>query len=339
MVYYSTGNPGLWSPAYRCPDKTHEECNAGDFDNKWSMTIFARKVDTGEAVFAYQMTPFDQWDYDGINENMLTDMDVGGKKLKALTHFDRNGFAYVLDRTDGTLIAATKYVTVDWAEKIDMKTGRPVKVREHSPLERGRNVEACPSAMGGKDQQPASVDPKEPNIFYMPTNNWCMELEPQERTHTNQGTVYVFANVYMYPEKPGTTGKVKKYDVLSGKTVWEIPDPYPNWGGTMNTDGGLMFYGSLGGDFRAVDRKSGKILWSRKLAFGHHRQPDHLQARWQAVRWCLFSGIGGWIGLPVTAGLDLSDKFGAIGATAMTKAAGLNHIPQGGTLHTFRLFE
>ena len=95
-----------------------------------------------------------------------------------------------------------------------MKTGRPVKVREHSPLERGRNVEACPSAMGGKDQQPGSVDPKEPNMFYVPTNNWCMELEPQERTHTNQGTVYVFANVYMYPEKPGTTGKVKKYDVL-----------------------------------------------------------------------------------------------------------------------------
>ena len=80
--------------------------------------------------------------------------------------------------------------------------------------------------MGGKDQQPGSVDPKEPNVFYMPTNNWCMELEPQERTHTNQGTVYVFANVYMYPEKQGTTGKIKKYDVLSGKTLWEIPDPY-----------------------------------------------------------------------------------------------------------------
>ena len=214
------------------------------------------------------MTPFDQWDYDGINENMLVDMDVDGKKRKALIHFDRNGFAYVLDRTDGTLLRANKYVTTDWAEKVDMKTGRPVKVREHSPLERGRNVEACPSAMGGKDQQPGSVDPKEPNIFYMPTNNWCMELEPQERTHTNQGTVYVFANVYMYPEKPGTTGKIKKFDVLTGKTEWEIPDPYPNWGGTMVTDGGLMFYGSLGGDFRAVDRTTGKVLWSRKLGSG-----------------------------------------------------------------------
>ena len=159
LVYYSTGNPGLWSPQYRCPDKTHEECNTGEFDNKWSMTIFARKVDTGEAVWAYQMTPFDQWDYDGVNENILTDMDIDGKKVKALTHFDRNGFAYVLDRTNGTLLRANKYVTTDWAEKVDLKTGRPIKVREHSPLEVGRNVATCPSAMGGKDQQPCAVDP------------------------------------------------------------------------------------------------------------------------------------------------------------------------------------
>ncbi len=123
------------------------------------------------------------------------------------------------------------------------------------------NAQACPSAMGGKDQQPCAVDPNEPAMFYCPTNNWCMEDEPQERSHTQQGTVYVFANVYMYPEKPGVTGKFKKFNVLTGKTEWEIPDPYPNWGGTLVTDGGLAFYGSLGGDFRAVDRATGKVLW------------------------------------------------------------------------------
>src|SRR3990172_7591232 len=338
LVYYSTGNPGLWSPQYRCPGKTHEECNTGEFDNKWSMTIFARKVGNGEAVFAYQMTPFDQWDYDGVNENILTEIEVDGKKRKVLTHFDRNGFAYVLYRTDGPLLRANKFVTTDWAEKVDLKTGRPIKVREHSPLETGRSAAACPSAMGGKDQQPGAVDPKEPNIFYMPTNNWCMELEPQERTHTNQGTVYVFANVYMFPEKQGTTGKIKKYDVLTGKTIWEIPDPYPNWGGTMVTDGGLMFYGSLGGDFRAVDRSSGKILWSRKLGSGIIGNPITYKAGGKQYVG-VFSGIGGWIGLPVTAGLDLNDKFGAIGATAMTKAASLDKIPQGGELNIFRVYE
>jgi glucose dehydrogenase len=148
--------------------------------------------------------------------------------------------------------------------------------------------------------------------------------------------VYVFANVYMYPEKPGVTGKFKKFNVLTGKTEWEIPDPFPNWSGALVTAGGLAFYGSLNGDFRAVDRSTGKVLWSRKLGSGIIGNP---------IQWSVggkeyisvYAGIGGWIGLPVTAGLDLNDKFGAIGATAMTKAAGLNHIPQGGELYTFRI--
>ena len=337
LIYYATGNPGLWAPQFRCAEPlTQENCNSGKFDNKWSMSIFARNVDTGEAAWVYQMTPFDQWDYDGINEVVLVDLNVDGKMHKSLVHFDRNGFAYVLDRTDGTLLRANKYVTVNWAEKIDMKTGRPVKVAEHSPLKVGVNTQACPSAMGGKDQQPVAVDPTDAANFYVPTNNWCMELEPQQRSHTQQGTVYVFANVYMYPEKPGVTGKFKKFNVVTGKTEWEVPDQYPNWGGALVTAGGLAFYGSLGGDFRAVDRATGRVLWSRKLGSGIIGNPISYSVKGKQYV-SVWSGIGGWIGLPVTAGLDLNDKFGAIGATAMTKAAGLNHIPQGGTLYTFRV--
>jgi PQQ-dependent dehydrogenase (methanol/ethanol family) len=337
MVYYGTGNPGLWSPSFRCAEPiTQENCNSGKFDNKWSMSIFARNVDTGEAEWVYQMTPFDQWDYDGVNEVVLVDMNVDGKMRKTLVHFDRNGFAYVLDRTDGTLLRANKYVTTNWAEKVDMKTGRPVKVAEHSPLKVGVNTQACPSAMGGKDQQPVAVDPTDPTNFYVPTNNWCMEDEPQARSHTQQGTVYVFANVYMYPEKPGVTGKFKKFNVVTGKTEWEIPDSFPNWGGALVTAGGLAFYGSLGGDFRAVDKATGKVLWSRKLGSGIIGNPITYSVKGKQYV-SVWSGIGGWIGLPVTAGLDLSDKFGAIGATAMAKAANLNSIPQGGTLYTFRV--
>ncbi len=337
MVYYGTGNPGLWSPQFRCAEPlTQENCNSGKFDNKWSMSIFARNVDTGEASWIYQMTPFDQWDYDGINEVVLVDMNVDGKMRKTLVHFDRNGFAYVLDRTDGTLLRAHKYVTTNWAEKVDMKTGRPVKVAEHSPLKAGVNTQACPSAMGGKDQQPVAVDPGDPTNFYVPTNNWCMELEPQQRSHTQQGTVYVFANVYMYPEKPGVTGKFKKFNVVTGKTEWEVPDSFPNWGGALVTAGGLAFYGSLGGDFRAVDRATGKVLWSRKLGSGIIGNPIAWAAGGKEYI-SVWSGIGGWIGLPVTANLDLNDKFGAIGATAMTKAANLASVPQGGTLYTFRV--
>jgi glucose dehydrogenase len=163
-----------------------------------------------------------------------------------------------------------------------------------------------------------------------------MEDEPQQRSHTQQGTVYVFANVYMYPEKPGVTGKFKKFNVVTGKTEWEIPDQYPNWGGALVTAGGLAFYGSLGGDFRAVDRATGKVLWSRKLGSGIIGNPITYSVKGKQYV-SVWSGIGGWIGLPVTAGLDLSDKFGAIGATAMTKAANLSTIPQGGTLYTFRV--
>jgi PQQ-dependent dehydrogenase (methanol/ethanol family) len=285
-------------------------------------------------VWAYQMTPFDQWDYDGINENMLEDLTVDGKPHKVLIHFDRNGFAYVLDRADGTLLRANKYVTTNWAEKVDLKTGRPVRVFEHSPLKPHGNTQACPSAMGGKDQQPCAIDPSEPGMAYCPTNNWCMEDEPQERSHTQQGIVYVFANVYMYPEKPGITGKFKKFNVLTGETVWEIPDPYPNWGGALVTDGGVAFYGSLNGDFRAVDRSSGKVLWQRRLGSGIIGNPITYGVNGKQYV-SVWSGIGGWIGLPVTAGLDLNDKFGAIGATAMTKAANLSMIPMGGTLYTF----
>jgi lanthanide-dependent methanol dehydrogenase len=338
LVYYGSGNPGLWSPAYRCGANppTQEACNDGKWDNKYSMSIFARNVDTGKVAWVYQMTPFDQWDYDGVNEPILVDMKINGRERKTLVHFDRNGFVYVLDRTNGTLLEAHKYVTVNWAEKVDMKTDRPVKVYEHSPLLVNQMAQACPSAMGGKDQQPASVDPSDPQVFFVPTNNWCMQDTPQTRTSLQQGVVYVFANVYMYEEQPGVSGRVKAFNVVTGKTVWDIPDKYPNWGGTLNTAGGVVFYGSTGGDFRAVDSKTGKILWSRKLGSGIIGNPiSYSIGGHQYVS--ILAGIGGWIGLPVTAGLDLNDKYGAIGATAMAKATKLNEVPQGGELYTFRL--
>ena len=285
LVYYGTGNPGLWSPQYRCAEPiTQENCNSGKFDNKWSMSIFARNIDTGEAEWVYQMTPFDQWDYDGINEVVLVDMNVDGKMHKCLVHFDRNGFAYVLDRTDGTLLRANKYVTANWAEKVDMKTGRPVKVPEHSPLKVGGNTQACPSAMGGKDQQPVAVDPNDPENFYVPTNNWCMEDEPQARSHTQQGTVYVFANVYMYPEKPGVTGKFKKFNVRDRQDRVGNSRSVPELGrraGDRRRAGLLRQPRRRLPRGRPLDRQDSVVAQAR---LRNHRQPDHLFREGQAVR-------------------------------------------------------
>ena len=152
-VYYGTGNPSTWNPAQR------------PGDNKWSMTIFARDVDTGMAKWVYQMTPFDEWDFDGVNEMILADIDVKGKPTKALVHFDRNGFGYTLDRVTGALLVAEKYdPKVNWATHVDMKTGRPQVVAKYSTAKNGPDVNTkgiCPAALGTKDQQPAVVRPED----------------------------------------------------------------------------------------------------------------------------------------------------------------------------------
>ncbi|HET6718956.1 MAG TPA: PQQ-dependent dehydrogenase, methanol/ethanol family, partial [Rhodocyclaceae bacterium] len=166
LVYYGTGNPSTWNPAQR------------PGDNKWSMSIWARDLDTGKVKWVYQMTPHDEWDFDGINEMILADIDVKGKKTKALVHFDRNGFGYTLDRTTGALLVAEKFdPAVNWATHVDMKSGRPQVVAKYSTQHNGPDVNTkgvCPAALGSKDQQPAAFNPKT-GLFYVPTNHVCMD--------------------------------------------------------------------------------------------------------------------------------------------------------------------
>jgi len=166
LMYYGTGNPSTWNPSQR------------PGDNKWSMTIFARDVDTGKAKWGYQMTPWDAWDYDGVNEMILADLTIGGKPVKALVHFDRNGFGYTLDRTNGTLLVAEKFdPDVNWATHVDKQTGRPVEVAAMR-TQAGKNSQGvCPAALGSKDQQPAAFSPRT-KLFYVPTNHVCMDYEP-----------------------------------------------------------------------------------------------------------------------------------------------------------------
>lgn len=189
LMYYGSGNPSTWNPRQR------------PGDNKWSMTIFARDLDTGVAKWVYQMTPHDEWDYDGVNEMILVDMKVKGQPRKALVHFDRNGFAYTMDRQSGELLVAEKYdPVVNWASHIDMKSGRPVVVAKYSTDKNGPDVNSkgiCPSALGTKDQQPASYSPKT-GLFYVPTNHVCMDYEPFQIEYT-AGQPYVGSTLSMYP--------------------------------------------------------------------------------------------------------------------------------------------
>ena len=324
LFYYSTGNPGTWNPTPR------------KGDNKWSMTIFARDPDTGMAKWAYQMTPWDAWDYDGVNELILADLTIGGKKVKTLVHFDRNGFGYTLDRTNGTLLVAEPFVYVNWATGIDKKTGRPIEDPTKRTKQGADTKDICPCAMGGKDQQPAAFSPRT-GLFYVPTNNMCMNYEGVDAKYI-AGAPYVGANVLMFRGKGGHLGEFIAWDATTGKKVWGIKEPLPVWSGVLVTAGDVAFYGTMDGWFKAVDARSGEVLWKHKLPSGSIGNPMTFLGPDGKQYVAIYAGVGGWFGLPVAAGLPRDDPFGALGAVGVAYEAGLDRATTlGGSLHVFSL--
>ena len=305
-VYYGTGNPSTWNPAQR------------PGDNKYSMTIWARDVDTGVAKWVYQMTPYDEWDFDGINEMILADIPVKGKATKALVHFDRNGFGYTLDRTNGALLVAEKYdPAVNWATNIDMTSGRPVGVKKYSTAANGPDVNTkgvCPAALGSKDEQPAAYDPQT-KLFYVPTNHVCMDYEPFKVEYT-AGQPYVGATLSMFPapNSHGGMGNYIAWDAGTGKIVQSHPEKFSVWSGALNTAGGISCYGTLEGYLKCVDAKNiNKELFKFKTPsgiIGNVFTYEHKGKQYIGV----FSGIGGWAGIGMAAGLEKdTDGLGAVG--------------------------
>jgi len=305
LLYYGTGNPSTWNPAQR------------PGDNKWSMTIFARDVDTGMAKWAYQMTPYDEWDFDGVNEMILADINVKGKPTKALVHFDRNGFGYTLDRTTGELLVAEKYdPAVNWATNVDMKTGRPQVVAKYSTAKNGADVNSkgiCPAALGSKDEQPASFNPRN-GRFYIPTNHVCMDYEPFKVDYV-AGQPYVGATLSMYPAPGGSNmGTFTVWDAGTGKIVQSKPEKFSVWSGVLTTAGGLACYGTLEGYLKCVDANDvNKELFKFKTPsgiIGNVFTYEHKGKQYMGV----FSGIGGWAGIGMAAGLEKDqDGLGAVG--------------------------
>lgn len=331
LVYYGSGNPSTWNPAQR------------PGDNKWSMTIFARNPDTGEAKWVYQMTPHDEWDYDGVNEMILTDQKMDGKDRKLLVHFDRNGFGYTLDRATGDLLVAEKYdPAVNWASKVDMDRnsptfGRPQVVAKFSTEHNGEDVNTqgvCPAALGSKDQQPAAFSPKT-GLFYVPTNHVCMDYEPFRVSYT-PGQPYVGATLSMYPA-PGDTnmGNFIAWDATKGKIAWSDPERFSVWSGALATAGNVVFFGTLEGYLKAVDATTGKTLYKYKTPsgiIGNVMTFEHKGKQYVAV----LSGVGGWAGIGLAAGL--TDPHAGLGA-AGGYAALSNYTSLGGTLTVFAVPE
>ncbi len=330
LVYYGSGNPSTWNPAQR------------PGDNKWSMTIFARDADTGVAKWVYQMTPHDEWDYDGINEMILTDQEVDGEMRKLLTHFDRNGLGYTLDRESGELLVAEKYdPVVNWTTGVDMDPesetyGRPAVVAEYSTEQNGEDVNStgiCPAALGSKDQQPAAYSPRT-ELFYVPTNHVCMDYEPFRVSYT-AGQPYVGATLAMYPapNSHGGMGNFIAWDGVKGEIVWSLPEKFSVWSGALATAGDVVFYGTLEGHLKAVDARSGQELYKFKTPsgiIGNVMTYSHGGKQYIGI----LSGVGGWAGIGLAAGLvNPNDGLGAVGGYAALS----NYTALGGQLTVFAL--
>jgi len=329
LVYYGSGNPSTWNPKQR------------PGDNKWSMTIWARDLDTGAAKWVYQMTPHDEWDYDGINEMILTEQNIGGKEHKALTHFDRNGFGYTLDRTDGELLVAQKFdPAVNWATGIDMDKssknyGKPIRVAKMSTEGNGEDVNSkgiCPAALGSKDEQPAAYSPLT-KLFYVPTNHVCMDYEPFRVSYT-AGQPYVGATLSMYPPAgESNMGNFIAWDGAKGEIKWSDKEQFSVWSGALATASGLVFYGTLEGYLKAVDAKTGKELYKFKTPsgiIGNVMTYEHAGKQYVAI----LSGVGGWAGIGLAAGLTKpQDGLGAVGGYAALS----NYTALGGQLTVFAL--
>ncbi|CZF84116.1 Methanol dehydrogenase [cytochrome c] subunit 1 precursor [Grimontia celer] len=325
LIYYGTGNPSTWNPSQR------------PGDNKYSMTIMARDADTGMAKWLYQMTPHDEWDYDGVNEMILVDKKFKGKDRKLLVHFDRNGFGYTLDRVTGELLVAEKFdPAVNWATHVDMETGRPQVVAKYSTAQNGEDVDTkgiCPAALGSKDQQPATYSPRT-GLFYVPTNHVCMNYEPFEVSYT-AGQPYVGATLSMFPapDSHGGLGNFIAWDAEKGEIVWSLPEPFSVWSGALATGGGVVFYGTLEGYLKAVDEKTGKELYRFKTPsgiIGNVNTYMHDGKQYIAV----LSGIGGWAGIGMAAGLEGdTDGLGAVGAYRKLS----DYTQLGGVLTVFAL--
>lgn len=329
LIFYGSGNPSTWNPKQR------------PGDNKYSMTIWARDADTGSVKWLYQMTPHDEWDYDGVNEMILADQEIGGKMRHLLVHPDRNGFSYTLDRDTGELLSAEKFdPAVNWASKVDMDKnsptyGRPIVLPQYSTEHNGEDVNSkniCPAALGSKDQQPAAFSPQT-GLFYVPTNHVCMDYEPFRVSYT-AGQPYVGATLAMYPPSGETNmGNFIAWDARAGKIVWSLPEPFSVWSGALATAGNVVFYGTLEGYLKAVDATTGKELYKFKTPsgiIGNVMTYEHAGKQYVAV----LSGVGGWAGIGLAAGLtDPHAGLGAVGGYAALN----DYTALGGTLTVFSL--
>jgi PQQ-dependent dehydrogenase (methanol/ethanol family) len=322
VVFYGTGNPGPWNPDQR------------PGDNKWTSGIFARDADTGDARWFYQWSPHDLYDYDGVNENLLLTLPIGGSPRAVIVRPERNGYIYLLDRATGEVLSATPYVHITSTRGVDRKTGR-LQYVEDKRTQAGVVVrDICPASPGAKDWQPSSFSPRT-GLLYIPHNNLCMDNEGSEANYI-AGTPYVGADVVFKAGPGGHRGEVTAWDPVAARASWTIKEPFMAWSGTLVTAGDVVFYGTLDGWFKAVDARNGAPLWQQKTASGIIGQPITYRGPDGKQYVAIFSGVGGWPGGIVVNELDTRDKSAGGGWGAALKDLS-SVTTKGGVLHVYTL--
>ncbi|HEY4230562.1 MAG TPA: PQQ-dependent dehydrogenase, methanol/ethanol family, partial [Thermoanaerobaculia bacterium] len=254
LVYSGTSAPAPWNPDQRSGD------------NKWTASVFARDPDTGDAIWAYQWNPHDLHGYGGGNENVLIDLTWRGARRKALVHADRNGFVYLLDRATGELLSANPYVRVTTITGIDRGSGRPILSAEKRPALGHVTRDVCPSAAGGKSGQPSAFSPRT-GLLYVPYNDLCEDDELVEANYI-EGTPFLGANRKMYPGADNHRGGLVAWDPSAGRRVWSVKEQFPVWSGALATAGDLVFYGTMEGWLKALDARTGALLWKFRTRSG-----------------------------------------------------------------------
>jgi PQQ-dependent dehydrogenase (methanol/ethanol family) len=281
LVYFGVGNPGPYNPEQRLGD------------NKWTNSVLARRPGDGALVWAYQFTPHDNWDYDSNAEMILAELTVKGRARKVLVHFDKNGFAYTLDRTSGEVLVAEPFVSVNWAKRIDLLTGRPVlDSSKLTGASKGNVRYICPSLEGGKSPaSPAAYSPRT-GLFYVSTVNLCMDYHAEQRARI-RGTPFIGASTPYVAGPGGNMGAFIAWDAAAGKRAWEIKEKYPVWSGVVVTGGDLVFYGTLDGWLKAANARTGELLWKFKVGSGVVGAPISYTGPDGRQYIAVYAGIGG----------------------------------------------
>ncbi|MFZ2828462.1 PQQ-dependent methanol/ethanol family dehydrogenase [Hydrogenophaga sp.] len=310
LAYFGTGNPGPWNSHVR------------KGDNLYSTSTVAIDVKTGQIKWHYQSTPNDGWDYDGVNEFVTFDMD--GKRVGAKA--DRNGFFYVNDAETGKLLNAFPFVKkVTWATGIDLKTGRPNFDPANRPGDptaaggdgaKGKSVFSAPGFLGGKNQMPMAYSPKT-GLFYVPTNEWGMEIWNEPITY-KKGAAYLGAGFTIKPLFDDHIGSLRAINPKTGKVEWEVKNEAPLWGGVL-TAGDLVFWGTPEGYLKAADAKTGKVVWQFQTGSGVVAPP----ITWTEGGEQYISVVSGWGGAVPLWGGEVAKK--------------VNFLEQGGSVWTFKI--